>query len=286
MKIMQANSRCYAVTEWEAIHYPDVPDWDKVWYRADDDIIEYVEYRALPEVLVEHYRWIYEPCRTGKSHVSAKKCFIGLRHREITVFFYPDDKWDENEYIAVALISHDYDNDRYNYYYDDYDDDYAYYEAYDYDIGYNICGYYSTVIHQKEEELKKIVRLIMEMECEPNIIKIDVFDCEQEHELIKNALMGYRTTEDGLPIERYPFCWIESWKNFHYRFKERFLELHNRKISIKYEHELRGDAIQIIVNCMETGKQFTIEIPERCQKIEEIGEELVWKIQEMAWEDA
>jgi hypothetical protein len=29
-----------------------------------------------------------------------------------------------------------------------------------------------------------------------------------------------------------------------------------------------------------------MELPERCPEVEEIGEELVWRIQELAWEAA
>ena len=67
--------------------------------------------------------------------------------------FYPDAMWDENEYIAVNLFC--------------------------YDTGRN----YSTVVHQKEDDPKEIIRLIQNLASESEIIEFNVSDSEWEHDL-------------------------------------------------------------------------------------------------------
>ena len=139
----------------------------------------------------------------------------------------------------------------------------------------------STVVPQEEEEPKEIIRLLQDMASEPEILEFSTADSEWEHELIRDYLVSSRTN-DGLLIERFPFGWSHSLKGV--VFKERILVLHNRQIRLEFEPQ--EDTLQIIVDCMETGKQFTMELPKRCREVEEIGEELVWRIQELAWEAA
>ena len=139
----------------------------------------------------------------------------------------------------------------------------------------------STVVPQEEEEPKEIIRLLQDMASEPEILEFSTADSEWEHELIRDYLVSSRTN-DGLLIERFPFSWFHSSNGV--VIKERILVLHNRQIRLKFEPQ--EDALQIIVDCMETGKQFTMELPKRCREVEEIGEELVWRIQELAWETA
>ena len=119
------------------------------------------------------------------------------------------------------------------------------------------------------------------MASEPEILEFNTADSEWEHELIRDYLVSSRTN-DGLLIERFPFGWFHSLNGV--VIKERILVLHNRQIRLKFEPQ--EDTLQIIVDCMETGKQFTMELPKRCREVEEIGEELVWRIQELAWEAA
>ena len=209
------------------------------------------EYQQLRKILVENYRSCYDACweddywkETGEERLS-----IQLNGREIEVHFSPNAMWDANGYIDVALFCCE--------------------------TGRN-C---STVVHQEEEDPKEIIRLLQDMASEPEILEFSTADSEWEHELIRNYLVSSRTN-DGMLIARYPFCWVHNWNGIAVR--ERFLLLHNRQIRLKFEPQ--EDTLQIIVDCMETGKQFTMELPKRCREVEEIGEELVWRIQELAWE--
>ena len=172
-----------------------------------------------------------------------------LYGRELKVHFSPNAMWDVNGYIHAAFFC--------------------------YETG-RIC---STVVHQEEEEPKEIIRLLQDMASEPEILEFITADSEWEHELIRDYLVSSRT-DDGLLIERFPFGWFHSLNGV--VIKERILVLHNRQIRLKFEPQ--EDALQIIVDCMETEKQFTMELPKRCREIERIGEELVWRIQELAWE--
>lgn len=211
------------------------------------------EYQQLRKILVENYRSCYDACweddywkETGEERLS-----IQLHGREIEVHFSPNAMWDANGYIDADLFCCE--------------------------TG-RIC---STVVHQEEEEPKEIIRLLQDMASEPEILEFSTADSEWEHELIRNYLVSSRTN-DGMLIARYPFCWVHNWNGI--AVKERFLLLHNRQIRLKFEPQ--EDTLQIIVDCMETGKQFTMELPKRCREVEEIGEELVWRIQELAWEAA
>ena len=134
-------------------------------------------------------------------------------------------------------------------------------------------------VHQEEKDPKEIIRLLQDMASEPEILEFSTADSEWEHELIRDYLVSSRTN-DGLLIERFPFGWFHSLNGV--VIKERILVLHNRQIRLKFEPQ--EDTLQIIVDCMETGKQFTMELPKGCREGEEIGEELVWRIQELAWE--
>ncbi len=209
------------------------------------------EYQQLRKILVENYRSCYDACweddywkETGEERLS-----IQLHGREIEVHFSPNAMWDANGYIDADLFCFETDRD---------------------------C---STVVHQEEKDPKEIIRLLQDMALEPEILEFSTTDSEWEHELIRNYLVSSRTN-DGMLIARYPFCWVHNWNGT--AVKERFLLLHNRQIRLKFEPQ--EDALQIIVDCMETEKQFTMGLPKRCRKIEEISEELVWRIQELAWE--
>lgn len=211
------------------------------------------EYQQLRKILVENYRSCYDACweddywkETGEERLS-----IQLHGREIEVHFSPNAMWDANGYIDAALFCCE--------------------------TGRN-C---STVVHQEEEDPKEIIRLLQDMASEPEILEFSTADSEWEHELIRDYLVSSRTN-DGLLIERFPFGWFHSLNGV--VIKERILVLHNRQIRLKFESQ--EDTLQIIVDCMETGKQFTMELPKRCREVEEIGEELVWRIQELAWEAA
>lgn len=209
------------------------------------------EYQQLRKILTEKYRLCYDAYweedywkETGEERV-----IIKLHSREIEVHFSPNVMWDVNGYIDAALFCCETDRR---------------------------C---STVVHQEEKDPKEIIRLLQDMASEPEILEFSTADSEWEHELIRDYLVSSRTN-DGLLIERFPFGWFHSLNGV--VIKERILVLHNRQIRLKFEPQ--EDTLQIIVDCMETGKQFTMELPKCCREVEEIGEELVWRIQELAWE--
>lgn len=209
------------------------------------------EYQQLRRILTEKYRLCYD-AYWEKDHwkeTGEERVTIKLHSREIEVHFSTNAMWEG--YIDADLFCCKTDRR---------------------------C---STVVPQEEEEPKEIIRLLQDMASEPEILEFSTADSEWEHELIRDYLVSNRTN-DGLLIERFPFGWFHSLKGV--VFKERILVLHNRQIRLKFEPQ--EDTLQIIVDCMETGKQFTMELPKRCREVEEIGEELVWRIQELAWEAA
>ena len=209
------------------------------------------EYQQLRRILTEKYRLCYD-AYWEKDHwkeTGEERVTIKLHSREIEVHFSTNAMWEG--YIDADLFCCKTDRR---------------------------C---STVVPQEEEEPKEIIRLLQDMASEPEILEFSTADSEWEHELIRDYLVSNRTN-DGLLIERFPFGWFHSLKGV--VFKERILVLHNRQIRLKFEPQ--EDTLQIIVDCMETGKQFTMELPKRCPEVEEIGEELVWRIQELAWETA
>ena len=225
------------------------------WEAQEQDIYELAdaedEYQQLSEMLVRHYRLCYDPCGGDDwKGVGEEEFDIKLHNRQIKVHFYPDAMWDENEYIAVDLFC--------------------------YETGRN----YSTIVQQKEDDPKEIIRLIQDLASEPEIIEFNVSDYEWEHELLKNALIG-RRTEDGLPIKRYPFCWVYNWEEAD--IAEQYIKLHDRQIRMHFEPH--GDTLQIILDCIETGKSFTWGFPKQCRNVEEVSDELISRIQKMAWED-
>ena len=209
------------------------------------------EYQQLRKMLTDHYRLCYDAYWENDywKETGEERLSIQLYGREIEVHFSPNAMWDG--YIDAALFCCE--------------------------TGRS-C---SIVVHQEEKDPKEIIRLLQDMASEPEILEFSTADSEWEHELIRNYLVSSRINDDLL-IERYPFCWVHSWNGV--VIKERILVLHNRLIRLKFEPQ--EDTLQIIVDCMETGKQFTMELPKRCREVEEIGEELVWRIQELAWEAA
>lgn len=211
------------------------------------------EYQQLRRILTEKYRLCYDAYWEEDywKETGEERLIIKLYGREIEVHFSPNIMWDVNGYIDAALFCCE--------------------------TGRS-C---STVVQQEEEEPKELIQLIQDMASEPEILEFSTANSELEHDLLRDYLVSGRTN-DGLLIQRYPFCWFHSLNGV--VIKERILVLHNRQIRLKFEPQ--EDTLQIIVDCMETGKQFTMELPKRCREVEEIGEELVWRIQELAWETA
>lgn len=210
------------------------------------------EYQQLRKILVKNYRLCYDACWENDywKEEGEERLIIKLYGREIEVHFSPDAMWDPNGYIVVNLF----------------------------------CCETSksclTVVHQEEENPEEIIRLIQNMASEQKILDFSTSDSEWEHDLLKEALVGDRT-ESGEFIARFPFQWVHSWEGA--VIKEQHIILHNREISIQFETQ--EDTLQIIVNCIETGKSFALGLPKRCRNVEEIGEEFVWRIQKLAWEE-
>ena len=227
------------------------------WGAEDGNIYDLTnaanEYQLLRDTLVLRYRLCFAATWEDDfwKDIGEEEFDILLHDRQIHVHFAPDDSWETNGYIAVSLFC------------------------------YETGRTYFTVVDQKEENPKELIRLIQDIASEPDIIEFSAINSEWEHELIRNSLVR-RRTEDGKIIKCYPFCWVYSWDRAD--IKEQLIELHNRQIRIQFEAQ--GDTLQITLYCKETGKSCTLGLPKQCRNVEEIGEEFVWKIQELAWEEA
>lgn len=226
-------------------------DAEKLYtYEIEENDYE-KEYSKIKEILIERYCLCYdaiweEDCWKGTGE---ERFIIKLNNKEIEVHFSPDAMWDANGFIDVTLFC--------------------------LDTGRS-C---STVVDQEEENPENIIRLIQDMALEPEIIEFSTADFEMEHKLLREALVGGQTAE-GLHIYRYPFCWVYTWDGA--VKAERSIKLHNRHITIQFEHQ--GDYLDIILNCLTTGRSYALALPKQCRQIEEISEEFIWKIQELAWE--
>ena len=126
---------------------------------------------------------------------------------------------------------------------------------------------------------KYLIDDIHEMLMVPEIIEFCVTDSSWEHELIRNALVVKPTRSDR-SVPRHPFCWVYNW--YCASEEERCFILHNREIRIQFKPH--KDKMYINIICDETGKTHTVVIPAECDRYDEIGEEVVWKIQEFVWE--
>ena len=90
-------------------------------------------------------------------------------------------------------------------------------------------------------------------------------------------------TEGGLHRERLPFAVpFYIWKSD--KISDKFLNLHNRSIRIQFAP--KAFHIDIIISCLTTGKTSSLVLPKdgKDEEINEICEEMVYKIQELAWE--
>ncbi|HPY84114.1 MAG TPA: hypothetical protein PLS20_03620 [Ruminococcus flavefaciens] len=209
----------------------------------------------LKDILVEKYGYCYEDTIEeswkGKGDVSF---IIELYDRRINIYFTPHAMWEDNGCIEVYL--------------------------YCFDTGIN-C---SMVVDQEEADTECLINLIHDMALEPEIIEFNISDSEWEHSLIRDALVG-RLEDYGLHIVRYPF------NSLHYIWEgdiigARYIKIHNRLIQIQFEQN--DDNLVIIPQCLTTGKSYELELPKESKRkeIEDLCEELVYKIQELAWENA
>ena len=207
------------------------------------------EYNKIRKILVDRYSRCYEDTNAEYWKGTGEEIFIiDLYGRKVKVHCYPNALWDVNGSVVVNVFS--------------------------LDTGRS----FTTAIDQEEGNPKEIIQLIQDLVLEPEIIEFSTTDSEWEHELIRNILVGPKT-EEGYFIGIYPFCWVYSWNGA--EREERCFILHNREIKMQFEP--RNDNMYITLNCVTTGKSYTTIIPDQCQHIEAIVEEVVWKIQELAW---
>ena len=139
------------------------------------------------------------------------------------------------------------------------------------------------VVDRAEDNPEYLINLIRDMALEPEIIEFSVSDSEWEHDLLRDALVG-RKEEDLLYIVRHPFAGL------HYIWEgdiiaDRYFNLHDRLIKIQFKRN--GSNLDIILNCLTTGKSYRLELSmeSKREKIEEVCEEMIYRIQELAWED-
>lgn len=227
----------------------DVEELEVYHIKATNSEEAFIE---LKDILIEKYRYCYEDTIEeywkDKGDVSF---IIELYDRRINIYFTPHAMWEDNGCIEVYL--------------------------YCLDTGIN-C---SMVVDQEEADTEYLINLIQDMLLEPEILEFSTADSEWEHEIIRNSMVSSRTDKRTLS-ERYPFCWVQSWNGA--VIKERRIKLHNREIIIQFEPQ--GDQLDIILKCPATGRSHTLSLPKRCRQIEEVSEEFVWRIQELAWEAA
>lgn len=231
----------------------DVEDLDVYEIKTSDPEEEYNELR---DILVEKYRMCYEDTSEEywKWKITGGENFIlELHDRQVNVYFTPHVMWEEYGYIDVLI--------------------------YCLDTGIN-C---SMVVDQAEDNPEYLINLIRDMALEPEIIEFSVSDSEWEHDLLRDALVG-RKEEDLLYIVRHPFAGL------HYIWEgdiiaDRYFNLHDRLIKIQFKQN--GSNLDIILNCLTTGKSYRLELymESKREKIEEVCEEMIYRIQELAWED-
>ena len=235
-----------------------------LWLALDSEKLEEYKIQAtnseeafvkLKDILVEKYRYCYEDTSGEPWKAKGDVSFIiELYDRRINVYFTHHGMWEENGWIEVYL--------------------------YCLDTGIN-C---SMVVDQEEADTEYLINLIQDMALEPEIIEFNVSDFEWEHSLIRDTLVG-RLENYGLHIVRYPF------NNLHYIWEgdvigDRYFKIHNRLIKIQFEHN--DSSLIIISKCFTTGKSYELELPKESNRmeVEDVCEELIYRIQELAWENA
>lgn len=228
----------------------DVEELDVYNIKASDSEEEYKELR---DILVERYRKCYEDTNKEDWKDAGEESFIiELHGRRIHVYFYPCAIWDLYEYVNILL--------------------------YCLDTGIN-C---STGIEQEKDNPEKLIRMIQDMSLEPEIIEFNITDSIREHDLIRKALIG-RQTENGIDRVRHPFSNPHLIWNGDV-FVDRYLILHNRNIKVQYE--VKEGYVDIIISCLTTGKSCSLVLYKHSnsKEIDDVCEEMVYKIQELAWE--
>ena len=236
-----------------------------LWFALDAEELEVYTVKAsnteeenkeLSDLLAEKYRRCYDRyCCSLKEYwkpEGEESFIIELHDRQIHVWFYPEGRWEELGYICASLYCLDTDN-----------------------------GCLIT-FSQTGDGADYLIRLIQDLSLEPEIIELNITDFEKEHNLIREALVG-KVTERGLHRERVPFavpCYI--WEGD--KIQDKFLNLHNRSIRIQFIP--KAFHIDIIISCLTTGKTNSLSLPKdgKYEEINEICEEMVYKIQELAWE--
>ena len=212
------------------------------------------EYKELGDILVERYRNCYEnELEEYWKGVGEVRFILKFHNRRILVFFYADPSWEPYcGYVNVDV--HCLDTDL-------------------------IC---TTFINQEEDNPDYLINLIQDMSLEPEITEFSITDSTREHDLIKEALIG-RQIYNGPYIYRWPFkAHTLFWESE--TITDRYIILHKRRIRIQFNQ--KQNSLDITLNCLTTGKSYSLELPQTSSDeiMEEVCEELVYKIQELAWE--
>lgn len=125
--------------------------------------------------------------------------------------------------------------------------------------------------HWEGYSLADTAERIMYLALEPECFKIDATNYEWEYELIR-AIVAYA-------IEVCPQLGTQ----------ERIIELHGRQIKIRFIEKRRETTkfkersyyVNASLNCITTGKRCSCDV----EAFDKNPEELIWKIQELAWEN-
>jgi len=211
------------------------------------------EYQQLGKILAENYRLCYDAYWEEEywKETGEERLIINLHGREIEVHFSTNAFWDRDGYIDVDICS--------------------------LDTGRR-C---STFVQQKVSDPEGIIRIIQDMALEPDTISFSITDSEWEHDLLKESLVGGQT-ESGDFIARFPFQLFNRLEKC-IKEEHRFY-LHQREVIIRINPH--GDYTDIIIDCPTTERSYAFDLPKQSDgyKIEEISEEVIRRIQELAWE--
>lgn len=132
--------------------------------------------------------------------------------------------------------------------------------------GRSLFGFYEY----EETHLEDIIQKIQYLALEPECFKIVTTDSEQEYETIRTIVAN------AIDI-----C-IRSCSDIK---QERIIELHNRQIKIqikKQEWSIQNwNSLDVFLDCVTTGRSSSCVV----ECLEKNTEEVIQKIQELAWED-
>lgn len=232
---------------WLALNVEDLENYEINTFDLEE------EHKKLRELLVQKVGLCYEnDCAEYWKGIGEVSFILNLHNRRFHIYIYPDALWDTYSSVVVDIYCFDT----------------------------NLSC--SMFISQTEDYLDDLVSLIQDMSLEPEIAEFCISDSTREHELIREALIGLETKHRRY-IFRWPFFSPSSIMESKI-ITDRYITLHKRIIRIQFDQKEKY--INIIVSCLTTGKTCSLELPKDSDynELEEVYEELVYKIQELAWE--